>query len=354
MVRAPRQTGKTTALRALAEELTAGGRYAALHFSCELGEAAGDDYGTAQRSILQEIRSQAEIALPPELRPPPWPDTVAANLLKESLAAWALVCPRPLVLFFDEIDALRGQSLVSVLRQLRAGFNQRPRRFPASVVLCGLRDVRDSCPRNRFAVPRVPGTASGGDPSRLGTASPFNVTIKSLRLGDFLPEEVRELYAQHTAETGQEFTPDAAARAIELTAGQPWLVNALTLEVVEEIGVPVGEPITVDHVDQAKERLILARATHLDSLAAKLTEPQVRRILEPVLAGNLLALDPYDNDLTYVRDLELITPRNPVQVANPIYREVIARVLTTGVEVNVLADPEVASPSSRTITLLRA
>nr|WP_322760045.1 ATP-binding protein [Frankia sp. Cr2] len=327
VVHAPRQTGKTTALRALAQELAAGGRYAALHFSCELGEAVGDDYGTAQRSILQEVRSQAEIALPPELRPPPWPDTVDANLLKESLAAWALVCPRPLVLFFDEIDALRGQSLVSVLRQLRAGFNQRPRRFPASVVLCGLRDVRDYK------------TASGGDPSRLGTASPFNVTIKSLRLGDFLPEEVRELYAQHTAETGQEFTPDATARAIELTAGQPWLVNALALEIVEEIGVPVCEPITVDHVDQAKERLILARATHLDSLAAKLAEPRVRRILEPVLAGNLLALDPYDDDLTYVRDLGLVTPRNPVQVANPIYREVIARVLTTGVEVNVLADP---------------
>ncbi len=47
MVHAPRQTGKTTALRALAQELTAIGRYAALYFSCELGEAAGDDYGAA-------------------------------------------------------------------------------------------------------------------------------------------------------------------------------------------------------------------------------------------------------------------------------------------------------------------
>jgi predicted AAA+ superfamily ATPase len=36
----PRQTGKTTTLRALAEELTAAGEHAALHFSCELGEAA--------------------------------------------------------------------------------------------------------------------------------------------------------------------------------------------------------------------------------------------------------------------------------------------------------------------------
>ena len=327
VVHAPRQTGKTTALRALAQELTTRGRYAALHFSCELGQAAGDDYGAAQHGILNEIRLRAETELTADLRPPSWPPAPDTGLLGTGLTAWAQACPRPLVLFFDEIDALRGQSLISVLRQLRAGFSERPAAFPASVALCGLRDVRDYK------------AAAGGDPNRLGTASPFNIKLKSLRLGDFTPDEVRELYAQHTEETGQPFTSDAIQRAIELTAGQPWLVNALAREVIEEIGVPVPEPITTEHMEQAKERLILARATHLDSLTAKLAEPRVRRILEPVLAGTLLTLDPYDDDLTYVRDLGLITPRNPIRIANPIYHEVIARVLTTGVEVNVLADP---------------
>jgi ATPase family associated with various cellular activities (AAA) len=327
VVHAPRQTGKTTALRALAQGLTAGGRYAALHFSCELGQAAGDDYGAAQRGILDEIRRRAETALPPDLQPPPWPPASEASLLAVALTAWARACPRPLVLFFDEIDALHGQSLISVLRQLRAGFNERPTAFPASVALCGLRDVRDYK------------AASGGDPSRLGTASPFNIKLESLRLDDFTPDEVRELYTQHTTDTGQQFTPDAAQRAVELTAGQPWLVNALAREIIEKIRVPAPEPITVEHMDQAKERLILARATHLDSLAAKLAEPRVHRILGPALAGALLTLDPYDDDLTYVRDLGLITPSNPPQIANPIYREVIARVLSTSVEVNVLADP---------------
>jgi len=60
-----------------------------------------------------------------------------------ALIAWARACPRPLVLFFDEIDALRGPSLITVLLQLRNGCPGRPREFPASVVLCGLRDVRD-------------------------------------------------------------------------------------------------------------------------------------------------------------------------------------------------------------------
>jgi hypothetical protein len=109
-VHAPRQTGKTTTLRALAEELTAAGEYTALHFSCEVGEAAGDNYGGAQRGILSMIRRRAQTALPPELGPPPWPQAPDETLLGDALAAWARACPRPLVLFFDEIDALRGRA----------------------------------------------------------------------------------------------------------------------------------------------------------------------------------------------------------------------------------------------------
>nr|WP_307874705.1 AAA family ATPase [Frankia nepalensis] len=327
VVHAPRQTGKTTTLTALAEELTAKGRYAALLFSCEAGRAAGDNYGAATRDILSRIRAAANTALPADLRPPPWPEASEGTLLAAGLAAWAQVCPRPLALFFDEIDALSGQSLISVLSQLRDGYRDRPTSFPASIALCGLRDVRDYK------------AASGGDPSRLGTASPFNIKIKSLRLGDFTADEVAELYGQHTADTRQEFTPAALERAFELTAGQPWLVNALANEIVKEMAVPASVPITVDHLEQAKERLILARATHLDSLAARLAEPRVRRIVQPLLAGDLVQLDPYDDDLAYTRDLGLIAPKNPVRIANPIYREVIVRILTTQVEANVVADP---------------
>ncbi|MGK4000390.1 ATP-binding protein [Sorangium sp. So ce1024] len=328
VVHAPRQTGKTTALRALAERLTGTGRWAALHFSCEAGEAAGDDYGAAERILLSAIRARAELTLPTALQPPRFPDAPEGHGVEVALRAWARACPRPLALFFDEIDALRGQSLLSVLRQLRAGFSDRPADFPAAVALCGLRDVREYK------------AASGGDPNRLGTASPFNVKLKSLKLGDFDPDEVRELYAQHTADTGQAFTEEALERAIALTAGQPWLVNALAREIVEEIAVPASEPITAAHVEEAKERLILARATHLDSLVARLHEPRVRRVLEPILSGTLAVVgDAYQDDLQYVRDLGLIAPSNPARIANPIYREVVARVLAGDVEPVILAEP---------------
>jgi hypothetical protein len=328
VVHAPRQTGKTTTLRSLASELTAAGDWAALHFSCETGEPAGDNYEGAQNAVLGAIRREAR-ALPAELRPPdPWPDAPAEGKLSEALSAWARTCPRPLVLFFDEIDALRGESLRSVLRQLRDGYPSRPGTFPSSVVLCGLRDVRDYK------------AAAGGDPTRLGTASPFNIKVASLRLGDFTEDDLRALYAQHTAGTGQPFTAEALARAWEYTAGQPWLVNALAAEVVDGMKVPVPEPITADHLDTAKERLILARATHLDSLLARLHEPRVRRIIEPIIAGDLLTPDlSFDDDFGYVRDLGLVARDLPARIANPVYREVIVRVLGSATEANITADP---------------
>ena len=174
VLHAPRQVGKTTTLRALAEQLIASGHYAALHFSCESGEAAGDDFEAAQQALLSRLRRSADIYLPEALRPPPFPEAPAVALLGTALAAWARACPRPLVLFFDEIDALRGQSLLSVLRQLRDGYPDRPGAFPSSVVLCGLRDVRDyKVPSGEGAAwaPPAPSTSRSA-PSPCGTSPP--------------------------------------------------------------------------------------------------------------------------------------------------------------------------------------
>jgi AAA domain len=329
VVHAPRQTGKTTTLSALARGLTAEGEYAAVLFSCERAEVAGDDYPAAELQLLDAIRDAGLRSLPAEMTPPrTWPEAAAGSRLYRGLQAWAAHCPQPLVLLIDEIDALRGESLRSVLRQLRDGFRSRPAAFPASIVLCGLRDVRDYR------------AASGGDPERLGTSSPFNVKVTSLRIGAFSEEEVRSLYWQHTADTGQEFTPEATDRAYEYTQGQPWLVNALAAEVIDNMRVEPPVPVTAEHIDQAKERLIQARATHLDSLAAKLYEPRVKRVIEPLIAGELTEPDPtYNDDVEYVRDLGLIAPGTPVRPANPIYLEVIARVLGERTDTTFTADP---------------
>jgi AAA domain-containing protein len=328
VVHAPRQTGKTTAMKALARRLTAEGRYAALRFSCQDAGVFPDDVGAAEKTVWSEIEISASAALPEVLRPPPRLGADPGSFLRTQLVQWAAACPRPLVLIFDEIDAIGGSSLKSILSQLRTGFDNRPAAFPWSVILCGMRDVRDYK------------AASGGDPTRLGTSSPFNIKEKSLRIINFTEADLRELYAQHTTETGQNFTEKALERAWELCQGQPWLCNALAREVVEELLVPPAEPITAAHFDRAKERLILARATHLDSLISKLVEPRVHRVIAPVLSGNFEGTDDaYADDIAYVRDLGLVAADKPLRIANPIYREVIARVLASYAEERIDASP---------------
>jgi hypothetical protein len=122
--------------------------------------------------------------------------------------------------------------------------------------------------------------------------------------------------------------PDATARAFYLTQGQPWLVNALARQITEVLVPDPATPITPAHVDQAKELLIQRQDTHLDSLAERLREPRVRHIIEPILAGQMLGNVPAD-DRQFVVDLGLVRrdPAGGLVVANPIYQEVIPRVL---------------------------
>jgi len=329
VLHAPRQSGKTTVLGTLARTLTAEGRYAALWFSCEIAKAAKTVEHT-ETLVLQAIAAAAKrTLLVPELLPPdPWPNAAPGSRLLAALEEWSVRCPRPLVLFFDEIDTLTGDNLVSVLSQLRSGYQNGPEVFPRSVVLCGIRDVRDYK------------AASGGDPERLGTSSPFNIKVDSIRLADFTHAQVAELYEQHTEATGQKFTPEAVQRAFEASQGQPWLVNALAREVTRKMRVPVSEPITDGHMETAVERLIVSRATHLDSLAARLNEPPVKRIIEPMIAGTTPSVDlAYNDDASYVRDLGLIKLGRSLQIANPIYQEVVVRVLTEQIESIIEVDP---------------
>ena len=99
------------------------------------------------RAILGEVARRARTTLGDESLGSFWPgvlDTFGPDgALQEVLARWAAADSAPLVLLIDEIDALIGDTLLSVLRQLRAGYDERPEGFPQSVILCGVRDVRD-------------------------------------------------------------------------------------------------------------------------------------------------------------------------------------------------------------------
>ncbi|MFN9228143.1 MAG: ATP-binding protein, partial [Pseudanabaena sp.] len=163
--------------------------------------------------------------------------------------------------------------------------------------------------------------------------SPFNIKVRSFTLSNFTLEDVRNLYQQHTDATGQIFTPEAVDLAFHLTPGQPWLVNAIAKEIVEYIAKDPSIPITVELVNQAKEILIKRQDTHLDSLAERLREDRVRAIIQPILSGLELGDTP-DDDRRYLLDLGLVvrSQEGGLKIANPIYQEVIPRVLSQGTQ----------------------
>ena len=212
VLHAPRQTGKTSALLALRDLLNSGdaGDFRCVYVNIEAAQTAREDVGRAIRTILGALASRAR-SLGDGFLDERWSDILATSgpdgALGEALTRWCEAEPKPVVLLIDEIDTLIGDSLISVLRQLRSGYDRRPEGFPQSVVLCGVRDVRDY--RIHSSSENAPVT--GG--------SAFNVRAESLRIGDFTQAEVRALLAQHTAETGQAFTQEALESVWTQTRG---------------------------------------------------------------------------------------------------------------------------------------
>ena len=322
ILHAPRQTGKTSALLTLRGRLNEAGEFRCVYVNVEVGQAARERVGEGMRAILSALARAARHALDDGFVGEVWPailDQVGPNdALGEVLSRWAEADAKPLVLMIDEIDTLVGDTLISVLRQLRAGYPERPRRFPQSVILCGVRDVRDY--RIRSSAERA--IIVGG--------SAFNIRAESLRMSGFSRREVESLLAQHTAESGQTFTDDARGAIWELTQGQPWLVNALAYEACfkSKAGRDRSRPISADAIHDAREQLILRRETHLDQLTDQLQEERVRRVIEPLLSGSHARESILIDDIQYVRDLGLLALDRPLRIANPMYREVIPRELT--------------------------
>ena len=318
VLHAPRQTGKTSTLLALRDELNAGGEYRCVYVNVEVGQSAREDVEAAMRAILSSLALATRDGALNGI----WQDALAEagghSALQRTLALWSCFEPKPIVLMIDEIDSLVGDTLLAVLRQLRSGYSDRPNDFPQSVILCGVRDVRDY---------RIHSTSE--EAIVLG-GSAFNISAKSLRLGDFSEQEVESLLSQHTEATGQAFTDSARQDIWTLSQGQPWLANALAYEACfeDKAGLDRSRPITADAVQEAREQLILRRVTHLDQLTHKLQEGRVQRVIEPLLTGANTMDSIADDDIKYVRDLGLVTAQGPIAIANPIYREVIPRDLT--------------------------
>ncbi len=285
------QSGKTTCLQWMVEHLNGGARCRAVWIDLQTARDTPDPSVAsctillacqhAFRSQLREVGVPSDDELERILKVP-------GRCLLDYLRAVCAAVTQPIVVFFDEADGLTGATMVSFLSQLRDGYIDRVKTpFAQSLALVGRRAVRDY----------TLSVAEHRELRSVGSSSPFNVNAEVTTVESFTRDEVASLLSQHTDDTGQRFEPDATARVFELSQGQPWLVNALADYAVDRLVRDRSLPVTQAHIDVSKEALITERRSHLDALVARLREPRVKRVIDPMLAGALLPAEGIEDDL---------------------------------------------------------
>jgi hypothetical protein len=315
ILHAPRQTGKTTFLQSWAREINAGGEAVACYVSVEDCQGVTD----SDKAMLIIHRDICDFAGFDKLPVPSIAERNPEGLLRSTLVKWSeMIAPKPLIVLFDEVDVLVDETMVGFLRQLRGGFASRGiGKFPVSIALVGMRDLKDYLIKAKDGKPVNPG-------------SPFNIKEDSAVLSDFTRDDVGKLFALRTEETGQQITREALDYVYEQSGGQPWIVNSLfkraTLRILEEEST---ETVTVEHIREAREQMIMARETHLEALAYRLEDPKIRSVIESLISGESNPSLADSDAFRLCMDLGLVTIKKGVlQIANPMYKEVITRQMT--------------------------
>ncbi|MDR1485148.1 MAG: PD-(D/E)XK nuclease domain-containing protein, partial [Planctomycetaceae bacterium] len=317
VLHAPRQTGKTTFLQSWAREINSGGEAVACYVSVEDCQEIAERE-EAMVTIYRDICDFAGFA---NLPVPTVAEKNFEGLLRLTLVKWSeLVAPKPLIVLFDEVDVITDEVMIYFLRQLRGGFAGRGvGTFPISIALVGMRDLKDYIIRSKDGKPVNPD-------------SPFNVKEDSAMLSNFTKDDVTKLFAQRTQETGQQITQEALDYVYEQSGGQPWIVNSLfkraTLRILDDEST---ETVTLQLVRQAREQMIEARETHLDSLGERLRDPRVKTVIQTIITGSNNPLGRTNRDVELTMDLGLITWNTNIgfTIANPVYEEILNRYLNS-------------------------
>ncbi|GHV93543.1 hypothetical protein AGMMS50268_40460 [Spirochaetia bacterium] len=321
VLHAPRQTGKTTFLQSWMREInSACVSDGAEPVSCYVSVESCQGISDPERAMRNIYRSICDFATLFEVPVPQVEEADIESLMRTTLIKWSeLVAPRPLVVLFDEVDVLQGEPLISFLRQLRGGFAGRGvGKFPISIVLVGMRDLKDYITASKGGIPPNPG-------------SPFNIKSDSASLSNFHKDDIARLFAQRTAENGQQITAEALDYIYEQSIGQPWIVNSLlqraTMRILDRNST---ETVTIDHIQEARKQMIQARETHLDALGERLRDQRIRRVIQTIITGETnLAMSQTSPDVELAMDLGLVRwdTQTGFTISNPIYEEIMTRYL---------------------------
>jgi Holliday junction resolvasome RuvABC ATP-dependent DNA helicase subunit len=191
---APRQTGKSTYFRLLADALKAQD-YIVVHVNVE------GKIGSTEEYLCHYISTRIEN----DLKQPFKAENV--NILLEHISNF----PKKTVFIIDEIEQVNPDIFNVFLHTIRAYYHDRSQHNLKSVVLVGVANITGIVQDN---------------------ASPFNIA-DNFDIPYFTAQEVFELFAQHETESGQVFNDDVKTQIHHITAGQPGLVNGFGLKLSE-------------------------------------------------------------------------------------------------------------------------
>ncbi len=254
---APRQSGKTTFFRDFCAKLAHDPTYVPilLSFQDYKNLTAARFYGQFQKYLFAQLRDRLSLSACPQLK------TVVSFLesfaitdhiaLREFFEALnQLIQQKKIVIFIDEFDGIpRGEleNFLTTLRELYQQYKGRTDKALYSVGLVGIRNITKLI---------------------VGGVSPFNIADQ-VKLPPFTLDNVRDLYGQYTAETGQPFTEGAVKLVYDQTAGQPWLVNRLGTLLTIDIKPGTTQAIAEHDVQQAIEALLYEENNHFDNITEK-------------------------------------------------------------------------------------
>ena len=193
---APRQTGKSTFFRLLANKLDSRG-FKVIHFNVEnFKEALLITFFT---KLTKEFQKKGIVL----------PHLSSFGDLSNFIET---LKDDKLVLIIDEIEGLNPELFNQFLHSIRNLYHFRSEHSLKSVILVGVSNIVGVIEDN---------------------ASPFNIA-DNLNVPYFTNEETHELLGQHETETGQLFEDKVKAKISEITANQPGLVNGFAKKLVDD------------------------------------------------------------------------------------------------------------------------
>jgi predicted AAA+ superfamily ATPase len=193
---APRQTGKSTYFRFLAEDLRKEGY-----------KVAFINFENFRIAHLDGFLNRLKTALMEQ-----WEIHFKSNTLDGLFQEIENIKTGKCILIIDEVEGINEAFLGDFLHSVRNVYHSRHEHCLKSVILVGVINIVGIVKSN---------------------ASPFNIA-ENLPIPYFTDEETFELFNQHERETGQLFDLKVKKKIAAMTANQPGLVNAFAKKLVSD------------------------------------------------------------------------------------------------------------------------